>query len=91
MSRELKKLRDFHKSDYTDEEVSNSLMDNKRVLNQKKSVDKALLYVAITLVSFTMYGFIPGISSYSALPYGRNIMHLCSTLCKDFCIFFKSN
>ena len=42
--------------------------------------DKLLLLAGITIVSFLLYGFIPGLSSYSGLPYGDNIMHLCVTL-----------
>ena len=41
---------------------------------------KYSLYLAITIVSFLLYGFIPGLSSYSALPYGSKTMHLCVAL-----------
>lgn len=44
-------------------------------------IDKFLLLTSIMFVSLLMYGFIPGLSSYSAAPYGKKIMHLCSTLC----------
>jgi hypothetical protein len=46
-------------------------------------LDKFFLLFLITLVSFVLYGLIPGLSSYSALPYGLEIMHLCSTLGRD--------
>ena len=47
----------------------------------RSTLDKVLLNVCIVLVSFTLYGFLPGMSSYSAMPYGPEIMHLCVTLC----------
>ena len=48
---------------------------------KSSDLDKFVLLGGISLVSFTLYGFLPGLSSYSALPYGPDIMHLCSTLC----------
>jgi riboflavin transporter 2 len=41
---------------------------------------KYYLYVSITIVSFLLYGFIPGLSSYSALPYSSKTMHLSISL-----------
>jgi hypothetical protein len=46
----------------------------------KYKKDKLLLYVCISVVGFTLYGILPGLSSYSALPYGTEIMHKCVTL-----------
>lgn len=46
----------------------------------KQNLDQTILLLGITLVSFTLYGFIPGLSSYSSLPYSDKIMHLCVTL-----------
>ena len=58
---------------------------NKRSKNDSKkqkykNLDEFLLLLGISIVSFTLYGFIPGLSSYSTLPYGHNIMHLSVTL-----------
>ena len=41
---------------------------------------KYYLYTSITIVSFLLYGFIPGLSSYSALPYSSKTMHLSISL-----------
>ena len=46
----------------------------------KNERGKYYLYIAITIVSFLLYGFIPGLSSYSALPYSSKTMHLCISL-----------
>ena len=53
-------------------------------MKRRQSFDKFFLLVLITLVSFFIYGFLPGLSSYSAMPYGSNIMHFCSTLSNIF-------
>ena len=58
-------------------------VDVRQKNKKSKSLDKSFLLVLITCVSFILYGFIPGLSSYSALPYGVEIMHLCSTLSKS--------
>ncbi|CAF0866119.1 unnamed protein product [Brachionus calyciflorus] len=79
-SKELKMIKAYKDMDYADDGILYSLVGNNQVLKEKKNLDKGLLLLGITIVSFVMYGFIPGLSSYSALPYGNNIMHLCSTL-----------
>lgn len=48
--------------------------------NKKKNLDKFVLFTAITFISFVLYGILPALSSYSAMPYGSKIMHLSSTL-----------
>lgn len=86
LSRELKEFKNYQEIDFSDEKTAQSLINNQNLVEfdysskQEKSLDKFLLLVAITLVSFILYGFIPGLSSYSALPYGNDIMHLCVTL-----------
>jgi riboflavin transporter 2 len=59
---------------------------NDKIKKRNESLEKMILLIGITIVSFVLYGFIPGLSSYSALPYGHSIMHLCVTLgkLKDF-------
>lgn len=52
------------------------------IKNKHSKKSKYLLYTAITLVSFLLYGFIPGLSSYAAQPYGPRVMHLSVTLGK---------
>jgi riboflavin transporter 2 len=64
---------------------------NRRVSFKKHSLDECLLLVSITLVSFVIYGVLPGLSSYSGLPYSPDIMHLCSTLCNTNDFFIKKN
>jgi hypothetical protein len=54
-------------------------------------IDKFILLISIMFVSLLMYGFIPGLSSYSAAPYGKKIMHLCSTLCNFLFLCFIFN
>ena len=67
---------------YNNNQISNSRDTHKKKTAEK--IDKYFLLFLITLVSFILYGFIPGLSSYSALPYGIDVMHLCSTLSNDF-------
>lgn len=62
-----------------EEESINFLSGGKKKVKHS-SVEMGLLLTGITIVSFTLYGFIPGLSSYSALPYGHDIMHLSVTL-----------
>ena len=71
----------------TTNESNSQKRGSKVSTKRKQSFDKFFLLVLITLVSFFIYGFLPGLSSYSAMPYGSNIMHFCSTLSKTINIF----
>jgi hypothetical protein len=49
-----------------DENTRESLLNNRlREKRTNKKLDKILLLIAITVVAFVLYGFIPGLSSYS--------------------------
>ena len=68
-------------NDIEDEYLNEDKIKRGTQLKKKGStLDKLFLLVAMAFVAFTLYGFIPGLSSYSALPYGSNIMHLSVTL-----------
>jgi hypothetical protein len=78
----LEFLPSFQKEKLKKNEIILNKSENKNELktNNNKLTDKILLLIAITVVAFVLYGFIPGLASYSALPYGNDIMHLCVTL-----------
>jgi riboflavin transporter 2 len=44
-----------------------------------QNLDKFVLFTAIMFISFVLYGILPALSSYSAMPYGSKIMHLSSS------------
>ena len=79
---DLKVDEDFETEYLNKDNLKKSLDSEAKKKNPNQSLDKFFLLFLITLVSFFLYGFVPGLSSYSALPYGLNIMHLCSTLGK---------
>jgi riboflavin transporter 2 len=66
--------------DYEIVKEDNNKTNKNHINNNNKLIDKILLLIAITVVAFVLYGFIPGLASYSALPYGNEIMHWCVTL-----------
>jgi hypothetical protein len=44
--------------------------------------EKPILFLIITCVTFFLYGFLPSIQSYSALPYGNTTFYLAINLSK---------
>jgi riboflavin transporter 2 len=72
----------FYVEPTTESDINGQERGSKVSMKKRQILDKVILLVLITLVSFFIYGFLPGLSSYSAMPYGSKIMHLCSTLSK---------
>jgi hypothetical protein len=63
-------------------EISNE-KDNSLLLTQnqeKKKLEIGFLFFLTFLVSFMYYGYLPGILSYSAIPYGVKFFHLSINL-----------
>ena len=47
--------------------------------------EKIILYTIIFWVSFICYGALPGLQSYSTLPYGNNVFNLSVNL-SNYCL-----
>ncbi len=44
--------------------------------------EKILMFAMNFLITFVLYGILPGLASYSTLPYGEKVFHMCINLSK---------
>ena len=60
---------------------SSSSPDNSRIEKNNK-IEKTILLSIIFCVSFICYGILPGLQSYSTLPYGNDVFNYSVNLSK---------
>ncbi len=65
-----------------DEEIERNSSNVLRFDNASDSREKYLLSIYIFIVSFTCYGVLPGLQSYSTLPYGNDTFNYAVNLSK---------
>jgi hypothetical protein len=71
----LKSNDENEKEEETKAPLVNSIEQAKKDRNEK-----ILLYTMTILIAFLCYGTLPGLQSYSTLPYGNNVFNLAVNL-----------
>ena len=68
-------------------EIKNFIEENKTDSNTNEiKREKIILFLYIFMISFLAYGFLPGLQTYSTLPYGNHVFNLAVNLSKPkFC------
>lgn len=73
----------IEKDEEEEEETGSKKLEN----TQHSAREKLILFALNFLITFFYYGILPGIQSYSTIPYGSNVFHLSINLSNS--IFFQ--
>lgn len=72
---------DFALSDDTEDDISRREKEKQQQRNIKENqFEIRFLFILTVMVTFVYYGFLPGLMSYSTIPYSNKFFHLSITL-----------